>query len=148
VVAYVVIVLLLAIGSSVVMAVVQRAANASNVAKLGKQHHFRTAYVGEVIIIVLGVIISIAAVGLSFYNASTPTSSELSPEEQSMYLRIEALRAQYSSCSDTLTNWNNTIDTTSASEVDNYNSAWQSCENTRLELNNLVDTYNKSIQTE
>lgn len=145
---YAIVVFLLSCGIAAIMSVVQRAANASNVAKLGKSHTFRTAYAGEVVMIIIGVIITIIAVGLSFYNAIVPEPDVLSPEEKSMYSRIESLRGQYNSCSDVLTNWSNTIDTSNSYEVDRYNSDWQTCENTRLELNSLVDTYNASINAQ
>lgn len=146
--AYAITVFLLSCGIATIMAIVQRAANASNLARLGKNHHFRSAYVGEVIMVIIGVIFTIAAVGLSFYNTTVTESTELSPEEQSMYSRIESLRTQYDSCSGVLTNWSNTIDTSNSYEVSRYNADWQTCENTRLELNNLVDTYNASINAQ
>lgn len=143
--AYVVTVLLLSSGTAAIMAVVQRAANASNLEKLGKSHVFRTAYVGEVIMIIIGVIIAILAIVLSFYNATVPAPSTVSPEKQNIYNRIESLRSQYDACSADLTSREGSVDTSNSYEVDTYNSDWQACENTRLELNSNVDAYNAAL---
>jgi uncharacterized membrane protein len=144
--AYAVTVLLASCGIAAIMAVVQRAANASNLAKLGKDYTFRAAYAGEVVMIIVGVIISIAAVGLSLYSTSSVEADEISPYQQSMYDRIESLRSQYDTCSGDLSLRQNGVDTSSAYEVEAYNNDWQLCENTRLELNALVDTYNSALE--
>lgn len=134
---------LLAAGIAAILATVQRAANAHNIAVLGKKHQFKSVFAGEIVFAIVGVIIGIAAIIGTFSLVGTVDIGSLSGEAKNAYSRMESLRKEYDHCSGDLDTRRSSVDTSSEYAVNSYNTDWQACEDTRLELNRTVDTYNK-----
>ena len=143
VIAYAIFSLIFAFCTGLIMATVQRAANAHNKAKLGEDYEFKKVFVGEVVMIIIGIIISLAAILISFSSIGKIGVDDLSPAAIDAYNRMESLRSQYDSCSDDLDARRDSVNIYSDYEVSSFNNDLQSCEDTRLELNRTVDEYNR-----
>lgn len=128
-----------AAAGAAIMAVIQRAANAHNTAKLGKSYKFRSAYVGEIIIVIIGIILVLLTTWAVFDEAN---SAEINRKVDTLNYRIDALQEEYDTCANRLKSREASLDIYSSYEVDSYNREWDRCEQTRLELNDLIDEYN------
>lgn len=139
----VVFIALIAAGIAAVLSVVQRAANAHNIAVLGKRHKFQKVFVGEIIFTVIGVVFGILAIIGIFSSIGTVSMDSLSSEAKDAYQKMESLRSQHDICSSDLEARRYSVNTYDDYAVNSYNSDLEDCENTRLELNRTVDEYNR-----
>lgn len=142
-VAYIILSLIFASCTGLIMAVVQRAANAHNRAVLGERHEYKKFFIGEIVMVIIGILIALATIGLTLNSANQGSVNYISPEATNAYNRMELLRSQYESCSDDLDARRDSVNTYSDYEVSSFNNDLQSCEDTRLELNRTVDEYNR-----
>ncbi len=128
---------------AVILAIVQRAANAQNISVLGKRHKFKSVFVGEVIFTIIAVGFSVLAIIGTYSSVGTVGYEGLSNEAMGAYQRMESLRSQYNACSSDLDARRDNVNIYSDYEVDSFNSDLEDCENTRLRLNSTVDEYNR-----
>lgn len=127
---------------SLIVATVQRAANAHNIAVLGKNYDFRKIFVGEIIFTILGVVLALALTAMIFISASSVDIDSSSPEVKNAYEEMESLRHKYDNCSSELETRRGSVNEYRDYEVASFNSDLEACEDTRLELNKAVDEYN------
>lgn len=142
-IAYVVLSFIFTLCTGLIMAVAQRAANAHNRAKLGKEHMFEQYFGGEIAMVIIGSLIALAAVGFTFSATIGSGTNTTSPEITNAYNNMELLRSQYNTCSDNLNARRDSVNTYSDYEVDAFNDDLQYCEDIRLKLNKTVDEYNR-----
>ncbi|MEO6761525.1 MAG: hypothetical protein ABI220_04085 [Candidatus Saccharimonadales bacterium] len=143
-VAVVVVVSLIATSCFVaIMVVVQKAANAHNMAVRGKDYKFKKVFVGEVIMTIVGVIIALAVLSASISSIGKVSVGSLSPETKSAYQEEESLRSEYNKCSTDIESRRSSVDTSNNYEVNSFNDDLQQCNNTRDQLNQAVDKYNR-----
>lgn len=139
----IVFIILIAAGIAAVLSVVQRAANAHNIAVLGKRHRFQKVFVGEIIFTIIGVIVGILAIIGMFSSVGTVSMDSLSSEAKDAYQRMESLRSRHDTCSSDLGAKRDSVNIYNDYAVNSYNNDLEDCENTRLELNRTVDEYNR-----
>jgi hypothetical protein len=136
--------LILGIGTALIMAAVQRAANAHNVAVFGKKHNFKSVFVGEIIFAIIGILLFVFYISVTITSVSQNvyprgTSAEVLTQKS----KVDALQADYQACSSDLNARNSTVDTTNSFAVSMYNKDLATCEEKRQQLNAAIDEYNR-----
>lgn len=128
---------------ALIPALIQKAANVYSVATLGPHHAFRKAYVGEIVVVIIGAVLFLFTLyqyGTDIATNQYPRGSQTEISEQDVL--AESLRIQYDECSTALNARYNSLDTTDGAAVDAYNADYDVCEDTRLRFNQAVDRYN------
>lgn len=142
-IAFMVFMVIFSAGVALLLAIVQRAANAYNISVLGERHKFKKVFAGEIIFVIIGLIFSILAIVGTYSTVGTNSNDSLSIEAQDAYQRMESLRSQYDTCSSDLELRRGSVDTNSDYQIDAFNSDVKNCENKRLQLNSSVEEYNR-----
>jgi hypothetical protein len=128
---------------ALIIAKVQEAANAHNIAVLGKDYKFRKIYAGEIIFSIIGIGLFV----LGMYQYSHDIIANQYPRATQAEIRVEgakadSLRAEYDLCSNSLDYRYDKVDTSSDYAVNSYNNDLRDCEDTRIKLNSAVERYN------
>ncbi len=142
-VTFLIFMVLLSASVASLLAIVQRAANAHNISALGERHKFKNIFVGEIIFVIIGLIISVLGIASTYRSVGTVSVNSLSSEAQGAYQRMELLQNQHDACSSDLDARRDDVNIYSDYEVDSFNSDLRDCEDTRLKLNSAVDEYNR-----
>lgn len=127
---------------SLILATVQRAANAHNVATLGKKRSFKKVFVGEIIMAILGAIFALLTIIGMFSVAVDNQGSDMVRQAET---RMSLLEAEYNLCNTSLENRRSSIDLTNEFAIDRFNRDVEDCNQTRLKYNESIDVYNRSI---